>query len=168
MTSLNFDHLQEISPELHRPGTLAERFFAKDADTSLIKSHQFGEYMVKEIAALSGVYDPAARETTSDLPRRPAIQQVLPREVADIFHALRKSGNDTTRYPDDSAEEAFMPILITPEIEWAVRGRLRCQSPTPDGRHFHQHLSEVRRVFQDSRIPVDRSVSPWGRILNCR
>lgn len=45
--SVNFDHLREISPELHRLGILAERFFAEDANTSLIKSRQFGEYMVR-------------------------------------------------------------------------------------------------------------------------
>jgi len=42
-------------------------FFAQDANTSLIKSRQFGEYMVKEIAALSGVYYAERRETTNDL-----------------------------------------------------------------------------------------------------
>lgn len=110
MTSLNFDHLQEISPELHRLGTLAERFFAEDANTSLIKSRQFGEYMVKEIAALSGVYDPAARETTHDLLRRLATQQVLPREVADIFHAVRKSGNDATHNLAGSPAEALAAL----------------------------------------------------------
>jgi restriction system protein len=52
--SANFGHLSQLSPELHRLGTLAERFFAEDANTSLIKSRQFGEYMVKEVAALSG------------------------------------------------------------------------------------------------------------------
>lgn len=95
--SANFGHLQEISPELHRLGVLAERFFAEDANTSLLKSRQFDEDMVKEIAALSGVYDPAARETTNDLLRRLATQQVLPREVADIFHAVRKSGKAKVR-----------------------------------------------------------------------
>lgn len=92
--SANFGHLQQLSPELHRLGTLAERFFSEDANTSLIKSRQFGEYMVKEIAALSGVHDAAARETTHDLLRRLSTQQLLPREVTDIFHAIRKSGNE--------------------------------------------------------------------------
>lgn len=92
--SANFGHLQQLSPELHRLGTLAERFFSEDANTSLIKSRQFGEYMVKEIAALSGVHDAAARETTHDLLRRLSTQQVLPREFTDIFHAVRKSGNE--------------------------------------------------------------------------
>ncbi len=100
----------EISPELHRLGTLAERFFAEDANTSLIKSRQFGEYMVKEIAALSGVYDPAARETTHDLLRRLATQQVLPREVADIFHAVRRSGNEATHSLAGSPAEALAAL----------------------------------------------------------
>lgn len=108
--SANFDHLQEISPELHRLGTLAERFFAEDANTSLIKSRQFGEYMVKEIAALSGVYDPAARETTNDLLRRLKTQQVLPQEVANIFHAVRTSGNNATHEFTGSPAEALAAL----------------------------------------------------------
>jgi type I restriction enzyme R subunit len=108
--SVNFDHLQAISPELHRLGTLAERFFAEDANTSLIKSRQFGEYMVKEIAALSGVYDPATRETTNDLLRRLSTQQVLPREVTDVFHAVRRSGNEATHGFAGSLSEALAAL----------------------------------------------------------
>ena len=108
--SANFGHLKEISPELHRLGTLAERFFSEDANTSLIKSRQFGEYMVKEIAALSGVYDPTARETTNDLLRRLATQQILPREVADIFHAIRKSGNEAAHSLANSPSEALSAL----------------------------------------------------------
>lgn len=108
--SVNFDHLQEISPELHRLGTLAERFFAEDANTSLIKSRQFGEYMVKEVAALSGVYNPATRETTHALLLRLAAQQVLPREVADVFHAVRKSGNEAAHSLGGSPGEALAAL----------------------------------------------------------
>ncbi|WP_292714269.1 DUF4145 domain-containing protein [Mesorhizobium sp.] len=108
--SANFDHLQSLSPELHRLGILAERFFAEDANTSLIKSRQFGEYMVKEIAALSGVYDAASRESTHGLLRRLSTQQVLPREVADIFHAVRKSGNEATHDLAGSPAEALAAL----------------------------------------------------------
>jgi type I restriction enzyme R subunit len=108
--SANFGHLKDISPELHRLGVLAERFFADDANTSLIKSRQFGEYMVKEIAALSGIYDIASRETTHDLLRRLATQQVLPREVADIFHAVRRSGNEATHSLAGSPAEALAAL----------------------------------------------------------
>ncbi|MBX5191090.1 type I restriction-modification system endonuclease [Rhizobium sp. NZLR3b] len=108
--SANFDHLREISPELHRLGVLAERFFSEDANTSLIKSRQFSEYMVKEIAALTGVYDAASRETTHDLLRRLATQQVLPREVADIFHAVRKAGNEANHGFGGSSAEALSAL----------------------------------------------------------
>src|SRR5690606_5209673 len=76
----------------------------------LIKSRQFAEYMVKEIAALSGVYDLTTRETTHDLLRRLATQQILPREVADIFHAIRKSGNEATHSLGGSLAEALSAL----------------------------------------------------------
>ncbi|MCM5554027.1 type I restriction-modification system endonuclease [Pleomorphomonas sp. NRKKF1] len=108
--SANFGHLSRISPELHRLGVLAERFFAEDANTSLIKSRQFGEHMLKEIAALSGVYDPTARETANELLRRLATQQVLPREVADVFHAVRKSGNEAVHGLGGTPAEALSAL----------------------------------------------------------
>lgn len=89
---------------------LAERFFAEDANTSLIKSRQFGEYMVKEIAAFSGVYDSASRETTHDILRRLAAQQILPREIADVFHAVRKAGNAATHDLSGTPAEALSAL----------------------------------------------------------
>ncbi|WP_312529525.1 type I restriction-modification system endonuclease [Paracoccus sp. (in: a-proteobacteria)] len=108
--SFNFDHLESFSPELHRLGVLAERFFGEDANTSLIKSRQFGEYMIKEIAALSGVYDASLRETTNDLLRRLTMQQVLPREVANVFHAVRKSGNEAAHNMGGTPKEALTAL----------------------------------------------------------
>ncbi|MFP1632921.1 type I restriction-modification system endonuclease [Zhengella sp. ZM62] len=110
MSSTNFDHLEPLSSELHRLGVLAERFFAEDANTSLIKSRQFAEYMVKEIAALSGSYDPAKQESTNDLLRRLSAEQVLPREVADVFHAVRKKGNEATHNFTGTPAEALSAL----------------------------------------------------------
>lgn len=72
--SANFDHLADLSPELHRLGILAERFLVENADTSLIKSRQFGKHTVRKIAALSGEYDASCGETPNDLLRRLATQ----------------------------------------------------------------------------------------------
>ena len=110
MRSTNFDHLEPLSSELHRLGVLAERFFADDANTSLIKSRQFAEYMVKEIAALSGSYDPARRESTNDLLRRLSTEQILPREVVDVFHAVRKKGNEATHDFTGTPSEALAAL----------------------------------------------------------
>ena len=110
MASTNFDHLKDLSAELHRLGVLAERFFVEDANTSLLKSRQFSEFMVKEIAALSGTYDPDTRETTNDLLRRLVTQQVIPREVADVFHALRRRGNQAAHEFVGSASDALSAL----------------------------------------------------------
>ncbi|TYC67334.1 type I restriction-modification system endonuclease [Stappia sp. BW2] len=110
MSSANFDHLQPLSPELHRLGVLAERFFAEDANTSLIKSRQFAEYMVKEVAALSGHYDPASKDGTNEILRRLAASQVIPREVADVFHAVRRKGNEAVHEIGGSAGEALAAL----------------------------------------------------------
>ncbi len=45
--------------------------------------------MVKEISELSCVYNAERRDTTNDLSRQLTKHQFLPREVADIFHAVR-------------------------------------------------------------------------------
>ena len=110
MSSANFDHLQSLSSELHRLGVLAERFFADDANTSLIKSRQFAEYMVKEIAALSGHYDPTSKDSTNEILRRLAASQVIPREVSDVFHAVRRKGNEAVHETVGSAGEALAAL----------------------------------------------------------
>ncbi|ESZ04282.1 DEAD/DEAH box helicase [Mesorhizobium sp. L2C089B000] len=108
--SANFDYLKELSPELHRLAVLAERFFTIDANTSLVKSRQFGEYMVKEIAALSGAYNPDRRETTFELLRRLRAAQIVPREIGDIFHAIRKSGNEANHDFGGTPAEALAAL----------------------------------------------------------
>lgn len=108
--SVNFDYLRALSPDLHRFAVLAEKYFAEDANTSLIKCRQFGEHLVKEIAARAGVYDAAATETVYELLLRLSTQQILPREVADILHAVRRSGNAATHGGGGTPAEALAAL----------------------------------------------------------
>lgn len=110
MSSTNFDHLKSLSPQLHSLGALAEQFFTQDANTSLMKSRQFAELMVQEVAAVTGHYDPSLRETTFDLLRRLAAQQVLPKDVSDVFHAVRKLGNRATHQFTGTAGDALSAL----------------------------------------------------------
>lgn len=107
MRSANFDHLRAISEQLFRLGFLAERFFAEDANTSLIKSRQFAELLLKEVAARTGTYRPEERESFSDLLFRLSTERVLPREVSDVFHAIRKRGNAAAHAMAGGHEEAL-------------------------------------------------------------
>ncbi|WP_201860528.1 DUF4145 domain-containing protein [Microvirga soli] len=93
MRSANFDHLRAISEQLFRLGFLSERFFAEDPNTSLIKSRQFAETLLKEVAARTGSYRPEMREQFIDMLQRLQGERIIPREVSDVFHAIRKRGN---------------------------------------------------------------------------
>ncbi|WP_316862857.1 DUF4145 domain-containing protein [uncultured Cohaesibacter sp.] len=110
MTSTNFDHLKSLSPQLHKLGVLAERFFSQDANTSLMKSRQFMELMVKEVAAFSGQYDEQRQESTHDLIKRLSAQQILPHEVTSVFHAVRKLGNQAVHQFNGEARDALSAL----------------------------------------------------------
>lgn len=51
----NFDMLEPYEPQLWRLGALAERYFAEDPNTSLLKLRQFGELLAQSVAARGGL-----------------------------------------------------------------------------------------------------------------
>src|SRR3954464_4853593 len=91
-TTANFDFLCNHDPTLVRLGGLAERYFRDDPSTALVKLRQFIELLSKLIAAHHALYI-GERETFEDTLRRLSYERILPREVADVFHRLRKLGN---------------------------------------------------------------------------
>jgi type I restriction enzyme, R subunit len=95
----NFIHLQEHSKQLLRLGMLAEKYFAEDPNTCLLKLRQLAELLAQMVAAQVGVFV-SAEESQRDLLRRLQDQGILPREIAQLFDAIRRSGN--------SANHAFI------------------------------------------------------------
>jgi type I restriction enzyme R subunit len=61
--SANFTVLAEHDEQLVRLAALAERYFAEDPNTSLIKLRQFSELLAQQVAARYGLL------TTPDEPR---------------------------------------------------------------------------------------------------
>ncbi|WP_129567392.1 type I restriction-modification system endonuclease [Agrobacterium sp. CFBP2214] len=90
--SANFGFLGAHDNRLMVLGGFAERYFRDDPSTSIVKLRQFAELMSKLIAAHHAVYR-NERETFDEILRRLSYERIIPREVADVFHALRKSGN---------------------------------------------------------------------------
>jgi len=88
----NFAFLGVHDKRLVALGGLAERYFRDDPSTAIFKLRQFAELTAKIIAARQGAYRDE-RETFDETLRRLSYERVIPREVADIFHALRKTGN---------------------------------------------------------------------------
>lgn len=88
----NFAHLEKIDPQLLRLGLLAERYFPDDPNTCLLKVRQLAELLAQQVASRVGVFTSSA-EAQADLLYRLRDQGVLPREVSELFHQVRRSGN---------------------------------------------------------------------------
>ncbi|MBC7618144.1 MAG: hypothetical protein H7293_04000, partial [Candidatus Saccharibacteria bacterium] len=52
----NFDMLLPYEEQLWRLGALAERYFAEDPNTSLLKLRQFSEILAQSLAARTGLF----------------------------------------------------------------------------------------------------------------
>ena len=90
--SANFHFLGTYDVKLVQLATLAERYFREDPATCIFKLRQFAELLSKQIAARHAVYL-GERETFEETLRRLSYERIIPKETADVFHALRKVGN---------------------------------------------------------------------------
>ncbi len=92
-TSPNFGFLAQYDEQLARLGILAERYFASDPNTCLLKLRQYGEYLLQLIAARVRMYD-IEGERQIELMRRLRDKNVLKPKVYELFDELRRAGND--------------------------------------------------------------------------
>lgn len=92
-SSANFSHLQAYDEQLVFLGALAEKYFADDPNTSLIKMRQFGELLAKHVATQMGLYDPEKEESQYELLRRLRDEGALTYETYQLFGEIRRMGN---------------------------------------------------------------------------
>ena len=89
----NFAFLQANNPQLMRLGMLAEQYFPADPNTSLLKQRQFAELLTQSLAANVGLAS-LPNENQYNLLRELQDRGILPRDVGDLLHEVRKAGND--------------------------------------------------------------------------
>jgi type I restriction enzyme R subunit len=92
IVSVNFAFLKPHSDQLMQLAAWAERYFRDDPGTCIVKIRQFAELLSKEIAARQAQYR-GERETFEERLRRLSYERIIPRETADLFHAIREKGN---------------------------------------------------------------------------
>ena len=97
--SSNFAFLSVHDEQLVRYGEEAERYLRSSANTCLLKLRQFAELLGQLTAANTGRYL-EWDEPFVQLLKRLFEDGVLPPREADIFHSLRKAGNDANHSHD--------------------------------------------------------------------
>lgn len=117
----NFGFLQTREPQLCRLGSLAERYFVDDPNTCHIKLRQFSELLCQLTAARFGI-ETSVGEAQADLLRRLKFERALPREVGDLFHALRVSANRAAHEHAGDHSSALPSLKVARQLViWLVR-----------------------------------------------
>lgn len=111
----NFDILKAYEPQLWRLGALAERYFAEDPNTSLLKLRQFAELLAQSLAARGGLLG-SQEESQYDLIRRLQSENLLPREIRQVFDQVRITGNAANHALDGDHAKA----LATLKLSWQL------------------------------------------------
>ncbi len=113
--SPNFAFLASHDPYWVVLGAQAERNFAEDPNTTLLKLRQLCEQMAQRAAANAGVFT-GPQENQLDLLRRLEQRGVLGRPVAELFHSVRKAGNAAMHDLRGDRMEALHQLKLTREL----------------------------------------------------
>lgn len=107
----NFSQLKAHDEQLERLGLLAERYFADDPNTCILKLRQLTEGIAQSVASRVGLYA-SQEERQVDLLRRLQDHGILPREVGALFHEIRKAGNDANHKLAGDHRTALMAMRL--------------------------------------------------------
>jgi type I restriction enzyme R subunit len=76
---------------------------------------QFAELLSKTIAARHALYL-GDRESFEETLRRLSYESIIPKEAADVFHALRKAGNKAAHEARGNHAEALSALKFTRQL----------------------------------------------------
>lgn len=119
--SANFGFLKAHGDQFFRLAALAEAYFRTDPNTSLVKLRQFAELMAKEVAARAGLLDrddDAFSSVLGDIGR----SGHAPPKVLDLFHYLRRYGNEAAHHGRDDFATALTGLKVAQQLGlWFAR-----------------------------------------------
>lgn len=87
----------------------------EDPSTTLVKLRQFGELLAQILAARARILGTTEEPQVERL-RRLADRGVLPRQVADLFHQLRRAGNAAVHALDGDHQQALAHLKIAHQL----------------------------------------------------
>lgn len=117
--SPNFGFLKRLDPSLVALGAQAELLFPIDAPAALMRLRLLGERLARELAAHAGLSIPEG-ERQLDLVNDLRNRGLLHPDVANVFHGLRKSGNQAVHEGAGSTGEALHQLKMCRRLGVAV------------------------------------------------
>lgn len=143
----NFEFLEEFEGQAFRLGQLAERYFADEPNTCLLKLRQLAETTAKLTAGRFGLAI-SSTDSFSNVLRKLRHECSLPREVGDLFHGLRVVGNQAAHEGHGAHSDALHALKLARQLAaWYVR-------TFHDGRRMNTSTTLGR--------DVNRSILPEG------
>ena len=93
----------------------AERNYHDDPNTTVIKLRQFGEALVKHLAAVFDI-TAYAEQSQGELLKTLQVRRLIDRNVADLLHFLRKEGNLAAHQFETTPAQAKSALKIAREL----------------------------------------------------
>lgn len=164
--SANFYFLRKHVQPLANLGALAERYFAEDPNTSILKIRQYGELLAQEVAARVGVYS-GPTVTQVELLQNLQRTRFVSRQIADVLHSIRKLGNHAAHSFDASHGDALHALRMAREAgRWYVKSFHNRQlqvgpfvppdkDPPLANEKVIQQLKEIREKLAEHKAQAD-------------
>lgn len=108
-----FEFLRAYDARLVEVAEAAERYQIEDPPIALTKLRLFGEVLSKLIAARHGLDNVQSESFEETLHR---LRQLVPRQVADAFHALRKKGNNAVHHGGGTGSDARTALKLARQL----------------------------------------------------
>ncbi len=115
MSSPNFSFLARHEPLLAGLGAQAELYAVPDPVTAIFKIRQLGEALLQRLAARLGI-EAGPQSNQLELIRVLEAHGVLVRDVASVFHHIRKTGNDAVHAFRGTVGEAISLLRMAREL----------------------------------------------------
>lgn len=158
----NFAVLEQHDKQLLRLGMLAERYFAEDPNTCLLKLRQLAELLAQMLAARTGQYS-SSEENQFELLRRLQDGGVLPREVFQIFSEIRWAGNAANHALSGDHRSALSTLKLTWQLGlWFHRSFkepnyksgpfLPPQPPKDESTELRAELDQLNQAVTDYKL----------------
>ena len=165
----NFSFLSEHDSLFVELADSAERAFASDPNTTLIKLRQLGEALAQHLAALSGIeFDEQTGQ--ADLLYRLNRELRLEPQIKELFHILRIEGNKATHQFRTQHKEAMDGLKVARTLAiWFHRsfGKTGASfkpgpfvppaDPSAQLRQLQTDIEKLRHDLQQANVELDSS-----------